>query len=47
MFHGGTNFGFMSGGNHLVTNNSLVFPYYSPVVTSYGTPIIRRGQFLI
>ncbi len=36
MFHGGTNFGFMNGANHIVANNIAVFPYYAPDVTSYG-----------
>ena len=36
MFFGGTNFGFMSGANHITTNNIMVFPFYAPDVTSYG-----------
>ena len=39
MFHGGTNFGFMNGANHIVDygkNHKLMFPYYAPDVTSYG-----------
>ena len=37
MFFGGTNFGFMSGANHITTNNIMVFPFYAPDVTSYMT----------
>ena len=39
MFHGGTNFGFMNGANHIEdfgVKNKIVFPYYAPDVTSYG-----------
>jgi hypothetical protein len=36
MFHGGTNFGFMNGGNIVKTGNDLTFPNYAPTVTSYG-----------
>ena len=36
MFHGGTNFGYMNGGNILDVNGLVVFPYYVPDVTSYG-----------
>ena len=39
MFHGGTNFGFMNGANHIedyAKGNKLMFPYYAPDVTSYG-----------
>ena len=40
MFHGGTNFGFMNGANHIedyAKGNKLMFPFYAPDVTSYGT----------
>ena len=46
MFHGGTNFGFMNGANHIdnyagngfpsLQKNKAVFPFYAPDVTSYG-----------
>jgi len=40
MFHGGTNFGFMNGANHIESpigkDNKVVFPFYAPDVTSYG-----------
>ncbi len=38
MFHGGTNFGFMAGANHVIDygRNKAKFPYYAPDVTSYG-----------
>ena len=39
MFHGGTNFGFMNGANHIenyAKNREAMFPYYAPDVTSYG-----------
>ena len=42
MFHGGTNFGFMNGANHIdlpigrSVDNKVVFPFYAPDVTSYG-----------
>ena len=40
MFHGGTNFGFMNGANHIdlpiALDNKVVFPFYAPDVTSYG-----------
>jgi hypothetical protein len=36
MFHGGTNFGFMNGANHIVVNNTLSTPFYAADVTSYG-----------
>ncbi len=32
MFHGGTNFGYLNGGNFL----NGIPPYYVPTVTSYG-----------
>ena len=41
MFHGGTNFGFMNGANHIenyAKNREAMFPYYAPDVTSYGKP---------
>ena len=51
MFHGGTNFGFMNGANHIVANNIAVFPYYAPDVTSYGEicriPEIMRNKVLL
>ena len=38
MFHGGTNFGFMNGANHIqnYAQNKEMFPFYAPDVTSYG-----------
>jgi hypothetical protein len=39
MFHGGTNFGFMNGANHIedyAKNRQAKWPYYAPDVTSYG-----------
>ena len=42
MFHGGTNFGFMNGDNHVVKNSSLIYPYYTATVTSYG----EKNKFL-
>ena len=38
MFHGGTNFGFMNGGNEGLnaTNEGKTIPY-EPTITSYGT----------
>ena len=42
MFHGGTNFGFMNGANHIVANNIMVFPFYAPDVTSYGNYTLYR-----
>ena len=38
MFHGGTNFGFMNGANHIqnYAQNKAMFPFYAPDVTSYG-----------
>jgi len=44
MFHGGTNFGFMNGGN--VLNEQFdEFPYYAPDTTSYGNEI-ANGVFM-
>ena len=37
MFHGGTNFGFMNGANHIDAKTVPMFPFYAPDVTSYGT----------
>ena len=49
MFHGGTNFGFMNGANHIedyAKGNKLMFPYYAPDVTSYGEQKIYFCLFL-
>jgi len=50
MFHGGTNFGFMNGANHIedyAKGNKLMFPYYAPDVTSYdyNAPLTENGAY--
>merc|ERR1719402_1786228 len=47
MFHGGTNFGYMNGGNILDVNGLVVFPYYVPDVTSYDydAPLTESGHY--
>lgn len=49
MFHGGTNFGFMNGANHVqdYARNKAMFPYYAPDVTSYGRFIFHSYLFLV
>ena len=52
MFHGGTNFGFMNGANHIdnyagngfpsLQENKAVFPFYAPDVTSYGMYVLKK-----
>ena len=47
MFHGGTNFGFMNGANHIenyAKNREAMFPYYAPDVTSYGNPKKKKSS---
>ena len=48
MFHGGTNFGFMNGGNILGVNGVEIFPGYVPDVTSYDydAPLSESGQLI-
>lgn len=57
MFHGGTNFGFMNGANHIdnyagngfpsLQKNKAVFPFYAPDVTSYDydAPVTENGAY--
>ena len=47
MFHGGTNFAFMNGGNIIEENNTEVFPFFLPDVTSYDydAPLTESGQY--
>lgn len=40
MFHGGTTFGFMNGGNVYKT-----FPYFLPDISSYGKDFLQVNNF--
>merc|ERR1711954_611976 len=47
MFHGGTNFAFMNGGNIIEEDNTEVFPFFLPDVTSYDydAPLTDCGRY--